>query len=109
VIGIIVAYVLFYRPKDLEARSRAFATFRGGLGFDFAYDRLLVSPFLRLATALRRDLIDWVYRGVAAIADLGYRLLSFTQSGMLRWYVAGTVVGAVVLVGAALLTSEVIS
>ena len=109
VIGIIVAYFLFYRPKDLEARSRTFAIFHGGLGFDFVYDRLLVRPYLWIATAARGDLIDGFYRGVAALANLGYRLLSFTQSGMLRWYVAGTVIGTVVLIGAALLTAEVIS
>jgi NADH-quinone oxidoreductase subunit L len=109
VIGIVLAYFLFYRPKNLRARSRTFSIFRGGLGFDFVYDSILVRPFVWMARAARGDLIDGLYRGIAALVSLGYRFLSYTQSGMLRWYVAGTVIGAVVLVGVALLTSEVIS
>jgi NADH-quinone oxidoreductase subunit L len=109
VLGILMAYLLFFHPKDLEARARTFAIFRGGLGFDLVYDRLLVRPFVWIAQAARRDLFDWIYRGAAALTNLGYRLLSATQSGMLRWYAAGTVIGAVLLVGAALLISQVTS
>jgi NADH-quinone oxidoreductase subunit L len=105
-LGILVAYFLFLHPRDPQARARTFAGFQGGLGFDRLYDRVPVRPFLWLAHVNRGDLVDGIYRGIAALADLGHRLLSRTQSGMLRWYAAGTVVGAVVLVGTALLIAQ---
>jgi NADH-quinone oxidoreductase subunit L len=85
------------RPAAPPALSR-FA--RGGLGFDALYERLAVRPFLWLAAAWRDDPLDRPYRGIAAVARGGHRLLSRNQTGSLRWYAAATAVGALLVLGA---------
>jgi NADH-quinone oxidoreductase subunit L len=107
ILGILLSYLLFLRLGHHETRARAFRFFAGGLGFDRVYDLLFVRPFVWLARVLRRDLLDAIYRGLETLANLGYRALSASQSGVLTWYAVGSVIGAVVLVGTALLVALV--
>jgi len=71
---------------------------RGGLGFDVLYGRLLLRPFLWLAAASRRDWIDALFEGLGTAVRAGHRLLVPTQSGVLRWYTAATLLGGAALV-----------
>ena len=75
------------------------ALWREGWGFDRLYHTLLVRPFLVLARAGKGDVVDGLYRGVAALTRVGHRLLSRTQTGRVGWYAGGVVAGAVLLLG----------
>jgi NADH-quinone oxidoreductase subunit L len=109
--GVFVAYLLFLRHRALVDRLTArplgavtSTLLFEGWGFDALYDALLVQPFCRMAQAGREDWIDLPYRGIARAARGANRLLSVTQSGRVRGYAVGVVVGAVILVGAVLLS-----
>jgi NADH-quinone oxidoreductase subunit L len=69
-----------------------------GWGFDWLYDRLFVRPFLWGARAARGDLVEPAVSGVVWLNRTAWRLLSASQSGMLRLYAAVAGAGAAVLV-----------
>ncbi|RPE05865.1 NADH-quinone oxidoreductase subunit L [Chitinophaga lutea] len=70
---------------------------KNGWGFDVAYDVLFVQPFVQLARLNRKDAIDKLYTGLAAAMRYFHRMMSATQSGILRWYIMGIVMGAVLI------------
>jgi NADH-quinone oxidoreductase subunit L len=72
-----------------------------GWGFDWLYDLLFVRPFYWVARVNRHDVVDEVYSGVAWLSRLFHRLLSYTQTGRLRWYAAGLAGGSVIIVAIA--------
>ncbi len=74
-----------------------------GWGFDGLYDRLIVRPFVWLAHKDRDDVVDWVYQGIAALARWLNRSLVRTETGRMRYYAMGLVLGAVLTVGVAVL------
>ncbi len=101
--GILVAYVFYIRrPHYVEklASIRSVDSFKkfclAGWDFDALYDRMIIRPFLWLAEINKRDIIDYGYTGVADLNRAGYRLLSKTQTGNIRWYAMGIAFGAVV-------------
>lgn len=102
--GIYFAYVwVIRRPAGMRdfLEMPAINWMRGwwmrGWDFDKVYDVLFVEPFVQLARINRRDVIDKLYTGMAALMEWLHRLAARTQSGLLRWYVMGVVAGAVVL------------
>jgi NADH-quinone oxidoreductase subunit L len=70
-----------------------------GWGFDWLYDRVVVRPFVWVARSNRDDFMDLIYCGIAWYQKLFYGALSLTQSGKVRWYTMGIVVGAVMVIG----------
>ena len=104
--GIFTAYLFYVRkPQYAEklAESPGGAVLRrfwfSGWGFDRLYDSLLVRPFLWAARVNKDDFIDSGYRGIAKFNRAVHYVLSFTQTGSIRWYAMGIVAGAVVFLG----------
>jgi len=104
--GIGLAWALFYgRRATVEgfvarptgAALRRFA--HSGLGFDWLYDTLLVRPYVWLARINRRDVVDRVVRFIGDVCLALNPALAAMQNGRVRWYAAGVVFGAVLLVG----------
>lgn len=103
--GVYLAY-LFYLQKpalqtNLEQSGLAMAIHRfwySGWGFDKLYDMLFVRPFVYLAKVNKNDFIDKIYAALAAIARGLNHGLAQTQSGILRWYMMGVVVGALLII-----------
>jgi NADH-quinone oxidoreductase subunit L len=74
-----------------------------GLGFDWAYDWLLVRPYKRISNFIRRDFFDYVYKGIGLL-NIGFNLVfSGAQTGKVRWYLAGIGFGTVVAIGVMIL------
>jgi NADH-quinone oxidoreductase subunit L len=78
---------------------------RTGFGFDRLYEALLLRPYLWLARSNRRDLLNLPNTAAEGLANLGHRLLSRNQTGLLRWYASATVLGAACLLGTLILLS----
>jgi NADH-quinone oxidoreductase subunit L len=104
-LGIALAYVLFlWRPQivdRLTLRSLGAAVSRWwsvGWGFDALYDRLVVRPFVWLASINRHDIVDALYGGIAWLSRSSSLGLRRTQAGKVRWYAAGIAAGAVFLI-----------
>jgi NADH-quinone oxidoreductase subunit L len=104
--GIFIAWLFFVgRPPyaELIGRGRVFEAVRrfwlAGWDFDALYNCLFVRPFAWFARINRHDFVDSGYTGVAAFNRMLSALLSKTQTGNIRWYAMGMVVGAVVFLG----------
>ncbi|OHD71407.1 MAG: NADH-quinone oxidoreductase subunit L [Spirochaetes bacterium RBG_16_49_21] len=107
-LGLLAAYLFYmtipangrrFSPAARGSRLRRF--FFSGWGFDWLYDKLFVLPFIFAARKNRNDVADMVNRGIAAISLSANRGLSWTQSGMLRWYAIGIAAGAIIMIGLA--------
>jgi len=110
-VGIAIAAVFYLaRTWSAEALTEAglgSALHRfwfGGWGFDWLYGKLLVNPFRWLAAVNRDDIADDIYRGVAAASRYAHRAFAATQTGQLRWYVAGLAGGTVLAVALGILS-----
>ncbi len=107
--GIWLAYLYYRRPgwSQIVARSsagRAVHTFLfNGWGFDWLYDWVFVRPLRAVAFANRRDFIDAFFAGLAGAAACANKGLSATQTGKVRNYVAGVVLGAIIVAAIVLL------
>jgi NADH-quinone oxidoreductase subunit L len=104
--GILLAYYLFLRAPELV--RRLVATPLGaalhrfwfvGWGFDWVYDNLIVGTYVLVARANRDDAFDLPVKAIAQINRGGNIVLSWTESGRLRWYATSVALGAVIAVG----------
>lgn len=105
-LGILAAYFIYGRGVGFTERLLEYPMVAWlqqfcfkGFGFDELYDRLLVRPFLCLAAANKRDVIDSFYRILVELVQACHRQLSLTQNGRMRWYAAIMVCGTVAGLG----------
>lgn len=103
--GVYMAYVLYYQEKvTLEKwrQSPAMLSIRNfllnGWGFDELYDTVFVQPFLFITRINKKDIFDRLYNGIAQLNVALGRLLSITQNGSLRWYIAGVLIGILFII-----------
>ncbi|MBD3335565.1 MAG: NADH-quinone oxidoreductase subunit L [Candidatus Eisenbacteria bacterium] len=68
-----------------------------GWGFDAVYRAVLIRPFQWFAAINRDDIFDAGYTGIAWWMSALHRGLAATQTGRVRFYAAGIVLGAIVL------------
>lgn len=100
--GIYLAYffyskkpVLISNLKNSPVARTLYKFFLSGWEFDTLYNFVFVRPIVYLATWNKDDFIDKFYQGITFLTAKLYRGLSFTQSGSLRWYVMGLLIGAI--------------
>lgn len=108
--GVYMAYVFYLKKPEWSDRIKDSGKFLhefwfSGWGFDALYDTILVRPFVFLANINKRDVVDKVYTGIVATTDEFHRLFAFTQSGILRWYIMGIVVGGILILTLGLMIS----
>ncbi len=103
--GILVAYLLYYRRSDVPEQLMQMPVTGAigrllffGWGFDWLYDRLLVRPYAWLARVNKQDVVDAVYGAIAYIVQGFFLLFSHTQTGKVRQYAAGIVLGAIITI-----------
>jgi NADH-quinone oxidoreductase subunit L len=98
VIGLGFAYFLYapWRPK-VPREDPLLRLWYSGWGVDWLYDKLFVASVQFLIGKSATDMVDYMYTGIAKLADLGNRTLRLSQNGRTRWYAMGVAAGAVVL------------
>lgn len=109
--GILLAALLFLGKRRFVSAVAQSAPGRflgawwyAAWGFDWLYDKVFVKPYLLATRLLGNDPID---SGIGLIPRLvrgGNGMLSSSQTGQLRWYAVSLVGGAVLVLGAVLLT-----
>jgi NADH-quinone oxidoreductase subunit L len=106
VLGIFIIYLFTVRYRWLAENLANFSVgailhrfWFIGWRFDWLYDRLLIRPYVWLARINKDDVVDLFFDGAAWLNRMGYRALSFSQSGYIRWYAAGMAIGAAVFIG----------
>ena len=102
-LGIYLAYRWFLsRPQEVDVLMRTpwgAALHRFwfvGWGFDWLYDWLLVRPYEWIARIDKDDFVDLIYTAIAWLARECHDSLSVTQTGLVRKYAVGIVIGAVI-------------
>lgn len=100
--GVHLAYILYVKQPRLsdEVKSSTFELhqfwFRGW-DFDALYNLVFVRPFVFLSRINKNDVIDQFYTGLVQITEYFNSVFVKTQNGILRWYVMGIVVGAILI------------
>ena len=92
--GLVLAWLYVRRP----ATSPIERFWAAGWGFDWLYSHLFVLPVTWAARVNRADVIDCVYRGIAALTRYGYREAALSETGKLRWYAAAIAGGSILFV-----------
>src|SRR5690606_2356265 len=106
--GIYVAWFFYIKRSDLRAEIKG-ATYElnrfwfSGWGFDGLYDLLIVRPYVYLSQLNKSDFLDKIYDGMVAAANSFNRIFAYTQSGIMRWYIMGIVVGAILILSLGLI------
>ncbi len=102
-IGIGLAYWWFLaRPGQMEAAARSplgsvlHRLWFADWGFDWLYDRLFVRPYRWLAEIDRDDFFDSIYTAVAWLTRALHEAVRASQTGLLRRYAVGIVIGALI-------------
>lgn len=102
--GLWVGIVLFAFKYDLVKKLANTAVgagiahiWRNAWGFDALYNLLLVKPYVFIAQLFARDPVDRAWTVLPAIIKAGNALSTARQTGSLRGYTAGIVLGAVIL------------
>jgi NADH-quinone oxidoreductase subunit L len=100
--GVYVAWYFYLKRPELPGQLKVAISdlhqlWFSGWGFDALYDAVFVRPFVYLATINKNDVIDKVYVGMVSLAGFFHRVLAYTQSGLMRWYVMGIVIGAILI------------
>jgi NADH-quinone oxidoreductase subunit L len=108
--GIYIAYLFYYRkPQLIESLHRSefamgiHAFWHSGWGFDQLYDALFVRPYVYLAKVNKRDVVDSFYTSLSNLTQGLHQLFARTQTGVMRNYVMGVVVGAIMILTISLL------
>lgn len=107
-LGIYIAYFFYMKRTDLRAEIKG-ATYDlnrfwySGWGFDALYDILFVQPFIYLARVNKNDFLDKINGGMVSGANFFHRMFALTQSGVMRWYIMGIVIGAVLILSLGLI------
>ena len=99
-LGVYAGYALYYRHKSVIEQWKQTPGsmgvrdfFYSGWGFDQLYDTVFVRPFLFITRINKSDIFDRFYNGLAKANLMLNRLLSISQNGSLRWYIAGVLIG----------------
>lgn len=101
--GVYIGFSMYYRKSGVHwQQSPLLSAIRNflfsGWKFDQLYDTVFVKPFLFVTRINKADVFDQLYNGIAK-GNLGLnRLLSVSQNGSLRWYIAGVLIGILFIV-----------
>jgi NADH-quinone oxidoreductase subunit L len=62
-----------------------------------------VQPFVYLARVNKNDFLDKINEGMVSGSNFFNRIFAFTQNGVMRWYIMGIVIGAVLILSLGLI------
>ena len=108
--GVYIAYYFYQKRPDLlpgfkSAIRDTYNFWFGGWGFDTLYNNLFVRPFIYIATVNKNDVVDKFYTGLVRLSEFFNQVFVRTQNGVLRWYIMGVVVGAILILTLSLLVN----
>ena len=108
--GVFVAWLLFLKKRSIPDSmaagpigSKLWMFWHKGWGFDWLYDRVFVRPLVWVCDFNKGDFVDGVYTFFAGVTRVSHSVLTLTQTGRIRWYVAWVAVGSVLILGALIL------
>ncbi|MEH6551955.1 MAG: NADH-quinone oxidoreductase subunit L [Pseudomonadales bacterium] len=107
-IGLALAYFLFL-GKQLNVSSLVNSSigqslhrfWKSGWKMDSLYELLIEKPYQIVTTALKPEWADHFYHALVDLCQQLNRLLSESQTGLIRWNTTGMVVGLIILIAVA--------
>jgi NADH-quinone oxidoreductase subunit L len=101
--GVWIAYFLYVQSPESSTRIKVSLSalhdfWLKGWGLDALYDFVFVKPFVWMAKTNKQDMVDKMYDGVVVSTDFFHRTFAWTQSGIMRWYMMGIVIGTILVV-----------
>ena len=108
--GVYIAYYFYQKRSDLlpgfkSAIRDTYNFWFGGWGFDTLYGNVFVKPFVYIATINKNDVVDKFYTGLVRVSEYFNQVFVKTQSGVLRWYIMGVVIGAILILALGLIVN----
>ncbi len=108
--GVYIAYYFYVKRTELRPGIKSavrdtYQFFHYGWGFDTLYNTVFVRPFVFIATINKNDVVDKFYTGLVLVAEFFNRVFVKTQSGILRWYIMGIVIGAILILALSLIVN----
>jgi NADH-quinone oxidoreductase subunit L len=103
-IGLVFAYFMYapWRPRT-HRDDPLIRLWYSGWGVDWLYSKLFVAPVQFVVGKSATDMVDYMYTGIAKLADLSSSALRLSQNGRTRWYAMGLALGFVLLFAVAVL------
>jgi NADH-quinone oxidoreductase subunit L len=106
--GIYLAYFFYMKRMDLRAELKSSMIVMNrfwfsGWGFDALYDIVFVKPFVYLSNVNKNDIVDKMYQGIVNGVNFFHNAFAQTQSGLMRWYIMGIVIGAIFIISLGLI------
>jgi NADH-quinone oxidoreductase subunit L len=106
--GVYIAYYFYQKRSDLlpgfkSAIRDTYNFWFGGWGFDTLYNNWIVRPFVYFSTINKNDVVDKFYAGLVHVSEFFNQVFVKTQSGILRWYLMGIVIGAILILALGLI------
>ncbi len=103
ILGVYLAYFFYlqrpaFRDEIKRSMHDLYVLWHIGWGFDALYDYVVVKPFVWMSRVNKNDVVDKIYQGLVEFANVFHRLFVWTQSGILRWYMMGIVIGTLLVV-----------
>jgi NADH-quinone oxidoreductase subunit L len=109
VTGLYLAYLFFIQKREYAealtapALAKALHSFwASDWGMDWLYERLFVRPIIWIAKVDKRDFVDSIYNGIAALTELLYYGVRGTETGRVRLYAAGIALGSIIFIAVVL-------
>jgi len=104
-LGVLAAWFVYYQRSvnvsgitDSATGTALRGFWHRGWGMDTLYNTLLVTPFVAISNALRSEWVDRIYHGLVALCVGLHHGFGRLQSGKLRTYAMGMVLGLIVLI-----------
>lgn len=106
--GVYLAYLIYGRKRYVvdplkQSVPQVYQFWHNGWAFDAMYNFMFVKPFVWLSTINKQDFIDAFYNGLGQLTIWFHDVFVRTQNGVLRWYLTGIVIGALLIMTLSLL------
>jgi NADH-quinone oxidoreductase subunit L len=105
--GVLIAYFFYVLQPQLVSPIRSsvndlYQFWFSGWGFDKLYNAVFVWPVVTIANINKNDIMDKLSEGTVTASEFFHRKFAWTQSGIMRWYMMGIVIGTILVVTLAL-------
>lgn len=106
--GIYLAWLFYVQQPGLVHPVKTYFSglhqyWFNGWAFDWLYNALIVWPFVKVSALNKNDVADKLAEGLVAASNYFHRVFAWTQSGIMRWYMMGIVIGTIMVVTISLL------
>ncbi len=99
--GVYLAYIIFIKHKGVLSKVQFSVLnspfLNSGFGFDKLYNDIIVKPIVYFSEINKNDFIDYFINGISSVSRSLNKIFAKTQTGLIRNYVTGIVIGIIII------------